>query len=180
MPWESRKQNVLSVSNYVKTKFARCLVAKTDSLVAKRNAACFKVIHIWLGKEVLWIGVIKVFSNKSPQSGIKGQVGKRFWWPLVVHGRNPSTRQSGEKHDSNLEVILLYIFLRFCWHWITSYVTNFLGSTLLMQMQRNAMGWYYYRFYYLCYIWRSVAVRIQINNKEKQIQMIHSWRLTPL
>lgn len=60
------------------TKFSGCLVAKTDSLVAKRNAAAFKVIHIWLDKEVLRIGVSKVFSNESPQAGIKEQVGQRF------------------------------------------------------------------------------------------------------
>ena len=75
----------------MKTKFSSCPVAKTDSLVAKRNVAPFKVIHIWLDKEVLWIRVIKVFSNESPQSGVEGQVGKRFYWPLVVYGRNPST-----------------------------------------------------------------------------------------
>lgn len=91
MSWESRKQNVLSASNYVKAKFSSCLVAKTDSLVAKRNVAPFKVIHIWLDKEVLWIRVTKVFSNESPPSGIKGQAGKKFSWPLVVHGRNTST-----------------------------------------------------------------------------------------
>lgn len=78
MPWESRKQNVLSMSNYVNTKFSSCLVAKTDSLVAKRNVAPFKVIHMWLDKEVLWIRVIKVFSNESLQSGMKEQEGKRF------------------------------------------------------------------------------------------------------
>lgn len=42
-----------------------------------------------------------------------------------------------------------------------------------MPMQRNAQGWYYYSFYYLQYLRRSLPVRIQINN-EKQIQTIHS------
>lgn len=93
-----------------------------------------------------------------------------------MHWRNPSTWQPGEKHDSwpNLEVILLYIFLRFWWHWIISYVTNLLGSIFLMPMQRNAQGWYYYSFYHLQYLWWSLPVRIQIN-KEKQIQTTHSW-----
>lgn len=72
------KQNVLSTSNYVKTKFSSCLVAKTDSSVAKRNVAPFKVIHMWLDKEVLWRRGIKVFSNESLQSQIKRQEGKRF------------------------------------------------------------------------------------------------------
>lgn len=93
-----------------------------------------------------------------------------------MHWRNPSTWQPGEKHDSwpNLEVILLYIFLRFWWRWIISYITNLLGSIFLMPMQRNAQDWYYYSFYHLQYLWWSLPVRIQIN-KEKQIQTTHSW-----
>lgn len=113
-----------TVHKYMKTKFSSCLVAKTDSLVAKRNVASVEVIHIWSDKEVLWLKVIKVFS--------KGQVGK----VLMALGKllNLTVRW---KTWSTLEIILLYIFLRFCRHWITSYVTNLLGSTLLMQMQRN-------------------------------------------
>lgn len=56
-----------------------CLVAKTDFLVAMRNVAPLKVIHIWLDKEVLWIRVIKVLSNYSPQ---QRQMGKRFLMTL--------------------------------------------------------------------------------------------------